>query len=94
MNTKILVDKNPLFDKCPDCNELGSLHRSRARNTMERIIKGATFFKLYRCKKCGWRGYRSTLTITWSSIKLLSLYIFLAAVVGYIVLFVIKRFLN
>ncbi len=94
MRSNIIVDKNPLFDKCPDCRELGVLHRSRARNTKERIIKSTTFFKLYRCKKCGWRGYRSTLTITRQSVKVLFYYLLLAVFVGFIVRFVLTKFIH
>lgn len=93
MKTEILVNKNPLFDKCPSCNKLGTLHRSKSRNTWERIVKNFTFFKIYRCKECGWRGYRSTLTITWASVKLLAFYIAVAVFVGLLVRVIISRFL-
>ncbi len=90
LDYKIIVSKNPVFDKCPSCGEIGTLHRSRARNTKERLIKALTPFKIYRCKKCGWRGYRSTITLTLGSLKAIILYLFLAALTAYIVIFAIK----
>ena len=40
---------------CPHCN--GCLHRSRARSRWERIRKEFTNSRLFRCEKCGWRGW-------------------------------------
>jgi predicted RNA-binding Zn-ribbon protein involved in translation (DUF1610 family) len=90
LDYKIIVSKNPVFDKCPECGAIGTLHRSRARNTKEMLIKALTPFKLYRCKKCGWRGYRSTITLTLGSLKALLLYLVLALITAYIVLFAMK----
>jgi predicted RNA-binding Zn-ribbon protein involved in translation (DUF1610 family) len=91
---KIIVVKDPVFGKCPDCGAIGTLHRSRARNTKERLIKALTPFKIYRCKKCGWRGYRSTVTLTMGSLKALLFYLILGAITAWIVRFVITRFLG
>ena len=90
LDYKIIVSKNPVFDKCPSCGAIGTLHRSRARNVKEQIIKAVTPFKLYRCKKCGWRGYRSTITLTIGSLKAVLLYLFLAAITALIVRFAMK----
>jgi len=40
---------------CPHCS--GCLHRSRARSRWERIRKEFTSSRLFRCEKCGWRGW-------------------------------------
>lgn len=91
---KLVINKNPLFDKCPECKEVATLHRSRARNIVESFIKRFTFFKIYRCTKCGWRGYRSTLAFTKASAKTLFFYILLAAVTAIVVRFVIAKFIK
>jgi hypothetical protein len=33
------------------------LHRSRARNVLERFRKARSMKRLYRCDGCGWRGW-------------------------------------
>jgi hypothetical protein len=45
------IDEQP----CPRCP--GRVHRSRARGITERIRKGFTTERLYRCEDCGWRGW-------------------------------------
>jgi len=90
---KIIYYKDPAFEKCPECGEI-KLHRSRSRNVFEKFFKRFTFFKIYRCKGCGWRGYRSTLTITVESFKDILVYVILLAITAVFVLFVIKKFLH
>ena len=41
---------------CPACRA-GRVHRSRARSLPERLKKGFTAERLYRCDDCGWRGW-------------------------------------
>lgn len=77
---KALIKNNPLLGSCPSCKSQGSLRRSHARNTSEKIINHLTIYKTYRCKKCGWRGYLKTLTFTTSTIGAVLLY--LAILVG------------
>lgn len=89
----VIIKKNPIFQRCPSCKESNILHRSRVRNMREGFIKTFTFYKLYRCKKCGWRGYMSTLTLTSRSIKTLILYLVLAIVTAFVVLQILKRFI-
>ncbi|MGB8320398.1 MAG: hypothetical protein WCE54_19860 [Ignavibacteriaceae bacterium] len=89
---KILLRRNPLYEKCPSCSAPNSMRRSRSRNAYENIIKHTTFFKTYRCAKCGWRGYLSNFSITADSVKSLVLYLVLAIAAGYIVLQLLKRF--
>lgn len=89
---KILLRRNPLYEKCPSCSTPNSIRRSRSRNPLEIIIKHTTFFKTYRCSKCGWRGYLSTFSVTADSVKSLVFYLVLALIAGYIVLQLLRRF--
>jgi FlaA1/EpsC-like NDP-sugar epimerase len=41
---------------CPRCST-GRAHRSRARTVRERIKRGLTAQRLFRCNDCGWRGW-------------------------------------
>ncbi len=89
---KVLFHRNPQFSKCPQCSAVGSLHRSRSRNMREQIIRRLTFFKTYRCKECGWRGFRSTLVLTKKSLKSLLLYIVLIILTAYLAQYFILHF--
>lgn len=89
---KILFYRNPQFSKCPSCKSIGTLHRSRARNTWEQIVRKITFIKIYRCKECGWRGYRSTLIFTKKSLKTLLLYVFLMLITAYLAQYFIIKY--
>lgn len=88
----ILVRKNPVYENCPSCGVSNSLNRSKARNLWERLVKYFTFYKTYRCKKCGWRGYKTTLTVTSKSVFNLFFYMGIMVVVAIIVLQILKRF--
>jgi FlaA1/EpsC-like NDP-sugar epimerase/lipopolysaccharide/colanic/teichoic acid biosynthesis glycosyltransferase len=41
---------------CTQCRR-GRLHRSRARNVLERMRRLLTTARLFRCNECGWRGW-------------------------------------
>jgi hypothetical protein len=43
---------NPLFAKCPSCSSSDTLRISRARNSIEKIVKALSWYELFRCKKC------------------------------------------
>lgn len=43
---------------CPKCGN--SLHRSRSRSFLEKLLKGFSNLKPYRCHECGWRGWLAT----------------------------------
>ncbi len=88
----LLFKKNPLYEKCPSCNSHSSLRKSRPRKYRERIIKTLTIFAPYRCKKCGWRGYRARFVLTRQTIKDVILYILLVIFAGFIVYQILKRF--
>ena len=79
-NLKVIVYRNPKMTTCPQCKEFGTLQRSRAKN--------------YRCTKCGWRGSMSYLIFTKTSVKTLLFYLFLALLTGYIVRYVLVRFVG
>jgi len=40
---------------CPHC--AGTMHRSHARSLPERLRKGLSHQRLFRCDSCGWRGW-------------------------------------
>jgi transposase-like protein len=40
---------------CPLCG--GCTHRSHTRGFREKLVKGLTSHKTYRCHECGWRGW-------------------------------------
>ncbi len=50
-------------DACPSC-KTGSVHRSRARNALERLRKEFGAERLYCCDACGWRGWLPPRTAT------------------------------
>lgn len=93
-NLKVIVYRNPKMTTCPQCKEFGTLQRSRAKNMLEQIIKKISFFKYYRCTKCGWRGSMSYLIFTKTSVKTLLFYLFMALLAGYIVRYVLVRFVG
>jgi hypothetical protein len=89
---KVLFHRNPQFAKCPSCKAVGTLHRSRAKTMIEQILRRITFLKTYRCKTCGWRGYRSTLILTRKSVKNLVIYITLILLTAYLANYFILHF--
>ncbi|HZW38679.1 MAG TPA: hypothetical protein VFF33_05210 [Ignavibacteriaceae bacterium] len=90
-NQYIIFKKNPVFGKCPSCNKVNTLHHSKIRNFKEMLTKNFTFFKMYRCSQCGWRGYLSTLTLTKTSLKNIAIYLAFGAAAALIVREVIIR---
>jgi hypothetical protein len=46
--------------KCPSCLKPAA-HRSKARTAFERFRKARTQKRLYRCERCGWRGWLTPL---------------------------------
>ncbi|MDF1611854.1 MAG: hypothetical protein AB1695_04820 [Stygiobacter sp.] len=89
---KILFYRNPQFSRCPSCKSIGTLHRSRSRNMFEQIVRKTSFIKVYRCKECGWRGFRSTLIFTKKSIRTLLIYILLMGITAYLAQYVILHY--
>ena len=78
------------YSKCPACKNEGELRSSRARNTKERLIKFLTWYDLYRCKKCGWRGWKANFALNKSSIRTIILYLALMILTAFIVYNILK----
>lgn len=90
---RILVPTNPTYGRCPDCKDIGVLRRSRSRSMWEKIVKKASFFDIYRCRKCGWRGYKSKIKLTFGSVKTILLYVALMLVTAIVIRFVLTKFI-
>ncbi|KAB2907252.1 MAG: hypothetical protein LC102_10330 [Ignavibacteriales bacterium] len=86
--------KDASFSKCPSCKQYNTLRRSKTRNIFETIVKGGTWFKVYRCSNCGWRGYKSTFVLTRDNLKMLGIYIIIAFATGFAVKFIIQKFIR
>lgn len=93
-NLNLLFYRNPVFDKCPNCDKMGTLHRSRARGSWEQFLKNFTIFKLYRCKNCGWRGKRSTIIYTKRTVKNIFIYLVLAGIAAVVIRLVLTKFIR
>ncbi len=91
-NPKVLIHTNPKFGRCPQCKSVGTLHRSRTKNMYEQIIRRTTFLKTYRCKECGWRGFRSTLTFTRKSIRHIIIYIIIIIITALLARYLILNY--
>ena len=88
----LIFKKNPIYEKCPSCSLSNSLRKSHSRSIWEKIIKNATPFGVYRCKKCGWRGYRTRIILTKKSLKNAFVYLILVLTSAFIVSQLLKRF--
>jgi uncharacterized protein with PIN domain len=91
---QVLFLRDPGYAKCPSCNSVNSLHRSRNRNLKEKLILATKLYKMYRCKSCGWRGALATIIITKKTIKMLLMYTGIALLSGFIIREILKRFLT
>lgn len=90
---KTFIKKDPLFDACPSCKSIGALRRSHSRNKKEKFISHLTIYKTYRCKKCGWRGYLKTITLTSSSFNSILIYAVIILITAIITFQILKRLL-
>lgn len=88
----LLFKKNPIYEKCPSCASANSLRKSHSRTIVEKVIKTATPLGIYRCKKCGWRGYRTRLILTKKSLQNALLYLILVFISAFIINQILKRF--
>ena len=87
----ILFKKDHSFDKCPSCNVVGKLRKSRPRNQFEHMSK-LGLWSYYRCKECGWRGRKFCFSYRKTSFKTLFIYILLMILTAFIVRFIIQKF--
>ncbi|NWG29414.1 MAG: hypothetical protein HXY48_12875 [Ignavibacteriaceae bacterium] len=76
--------------ECPSCKSGNTLRSSRARNTKEKVIKTISWFDLYRCKKCGWRGWKMNIYFEQRSIKRILLYVLLMIIAAFVVYNLLK----
>lgn len=90
---RVFIYRNPQFSRCPSCKGIGVLHHSRPKNMGEQIIKKMTFYRLYRCRECGWRGFLSTIILTNESLKAALMYLGLVIATVFLVRMVLLRFL-
>jgi predicted RNA-binding Zn-ribbon protein involved in translation (DUF1610 family) len=86
--------RDATFSKCPSCTQFNTLRRSKTRSAIEGAIKNLTWFKVYRCTNCGWRGYKSTFILTIDGVKLIATYLIIALLTGFAVKYVIQRFVK
>lgn len=91
-SSKVLFHRNPQFSRCPECKTAGSLHRSRSKNLYEQILRRITFLKTYRCKECGWRGFRSTVVVTRKSIRSIVIYLIIILVTAFLARYLILNY--
>ena len=49
-------DGDAMYQYCPSCIS-ARVHRSHARNLMERVRRNMGPERLFRCESCGWRGW-------------------------------------
>ncbi|MDR3626957.1 MAG: hypothetical protein P4L45_09000 [Ignavibacteriaceae bacterium] len=94
MRTKNNFRKNPMFQNCPQCLKSNTLRKSHPRNWKEALADNLTFFKMYRCRECGWRGHLSTYNSSALSAKLILFYASVVIVVSYIVLTVLSKLVH
>lgn len=85
-----MASRNLHISKCPSCKSESTLRNSRARNMKEKIIREITWFDLYRCKKCGWRGWKANIILEQRVIKKLLLYGLLMIIAAFVVYNLLK----
>ena len=76
--------------KCPSCSQVSSLRISRARSSKEKLILLIPIVEIYRCRKCGWRGWKFNLLLDQVYIKKSIVYIFLVIITAIIVYNLLK----
>ncbi len=85
-----MTSRNSKKIQCPSCKSESTLRNSRPRNTKERIIKAITWLELYKCKKCGWRGWRTNIILEQRAIKKIIIYTLLMMMAAFIVYNLLK----
>jgi len=90
--SELSFKKDASFDKCPKCNAVGKLRRSRAKSPIEQGIKKLGVFNYYRCRECDWRGKRLSFGVGNISYKTIFLYLFLMLATALIVKFIVQKF--
>jgi len=85
-----MATKSLRLSKCPSCKSESTLRNSRARNTKEKMIRSFSWLELYRCKKCGWRGWRANIILEQRTIKKIIFYALLMIVAAFVVYNLLK----
>jgi hypothetical protein len=93
MQTKNIFIRNPIFQTCPSCGS-DALRMSHPRTWKERLIDNFTFYKIYRCRQCGWRDYLSTFNPSALSIKVILLYTGFAILLSLIVFSILSKLVH
>jgi phage FluMu protein Com len=87
----VLMKRNPSFGGCPSCKELNTLKKSHSRNTKEKIVNGIGVYHTYRCTKCGWRGYLTSVALTLHSIKKILIYLSILVITVFLTYQILQR---
>jgi predicted RNA-binding Zn-ribbon protein involved in translation (DUF1610 family) len=76
--------------KCPSCAGENTLRKSRSRNSKEKLLQLVAFLKIYKCKKCGWRGWKINFSMDAKMIKKIALYFLLVLIAALVVYNLLK----
>lgn len=76
--------------KCPSCSGVNTLRNSRPRNSKEKILLLVAFIKIYKCRKCGWRGWKINFNIDAKVIKKAAVYFLLVIIAAFVVYNLLK----
>ncbi|MDZ7623176.1 MAG: hypothetical protein U5J96_01835 [Ignavibacteriaceae bacterium] len=85
-----MASRNQHIIKCPSCKSASTLRNSRARNIKEKAIRSITWFELYKCKKCGWRGWKANIVLEQKAIKKIIFYTLLMIIAAFVVYNLLK----
>lgn len=89
---KIILRLDPSYKRCPSCGEVNVLRRSRAKNFWESTLKFTGIYRMYRCRKCNWRGPLSNVVVTFESLKKIALFGLLLYFIYLLIGQVVKEF--
>ncbi len=92
-NLRIFYRTDPRIRFCPGCDNQGTLKKSHSRGIIEKFVKTITPLSKFRCRECGWRGYKSAYVLRLSSLKAIIFYVLLFLSAAVIVSFILRRFI-
>lgn len=73
MAGRIFVKRHIEFLRCPQCNSIATLKKSRSGNTFNRILK-ALKVRVYFCSSCGYRHRYFLYKLSRNGLKIIILY--------------------
>jgi len=76
--------------KCPSCAGENTLRKTRSRNSKEKLLQLVAFLNNYKCRKCGWRGWKINITIDAKAVKKIVVYLFLVVIAAFVVYNLLK----